>query len=124
MSTTSIWGYSSAGRAPALQAGGQGFESLYLHQRTKCVEKVGVVQEDLDENRPQKDIEKRIGEKANRAHEETIGKIIKIKVFLRSLGCKKKLQSSKQKTDLRFRTKFKLKRAQGECLGTGSRRRT
>ena len=25
------WGYSSAGRAPALQAGGQGFESLYLH---------------------------------------------------------------------------------------------
>ena len=24
-------GYSSAGRAPALQAGGQGFESLYLH---------------------------------------------------------------------------------------------
>ena len=26
-----IWGYSSVGRAPALQAGGQGFESLYLH---------------------------------------------------------------------------------------------
>ena len=26
------WGYSSVGRAPALQAGGQGFESLYLHQ--------------------------------------------------------------------------------------------
>jgi hypothetical protein len=25
------WGYSSAGRAPALQAGGQGFDSLYLH---------------------------------------------------------------------------------------------
>ena len=25
-------GYSSAGRAPALQAGGQGFESLYLHE--------------------------------------------------------------------------------------------
>ena len=28
---TEIWGYSSAGRAPALHAGGQGFESLYLH---------------------------------------------------------------------------------------------
>ena len=27
----SLWGYSSVGRAPALQAGGQGFESLYLH---------------------------------------------------------------------------------------------
>ena len=27
------WGYSSVGRAPALQAGGQGFESLYLHGR-------------------------------------------------------------------------------------------
>ena len=26
-----IWGCSSAGRAPALQAGGQGFESLHLH---------------------------------------------------------------------------------------------
>ena len=25
------WGYSSAGRAPALQAGGQEFEPLYLH---------------------------------------------------------------------------------------------
>ena len=25
------WGCSSAGRAPALQAGGQGFESLHLH---------------------------------------------------------------------------------------------
>ena len=26
------WGYSSVGRAPALQAGGQEFESPYLHQ--------------------------------------------------------------------------------------------
>ena len=26
------WGCSSVGRAPALQAGGQGFESLHLHQ--------------------------------------------------------------------------------------------
>ena len=28
-----LWGYSSVGRAPALQAGGQGFESLYLHSK-------------------------------------------------------------------------------------------
>ena len=28
----SIWGYSSAGRAPALQAGGQRFDPAYLHQ--------------------------------------------------------------------------------------------
>ena len=27
-----VWGFSSAGRAPALQAGGRGFESLKLHQ--------------------------------------------------------------------------------------------
>ena len=27
-----IWGFSSAGRAPALHAGGQEFESLNLHQ--------------------------------------------------------------------------------------------
>ena len=27
------WGYSSAGRAPALQAGGQRFDPAYLHHR-------------------------------------------------------------------------------------------
>jgi hypothetical protein len=27
-----VWGYSSVGRAPALQAGGHEFESHYLHQ--------------------------------------------------------------------------------------------
>ena len=30
-----LWGCSSAGRAPALQAGGQGFDSLHLHQPTR-----------------------------------------------------------------------------------------
>ena len=30
----SKWGCSSVGRAPALQAGGQEFESLHLHLRT------------------------------------------------------------------------------------------
>ena len=37
-----IRGYSSVGRAPALQAGGQGFESLYLHgsaETTGCLRK-------------------------------------------------------------------------------------
>ena len=32
-----IWGCSSAGRAPALQAGGHGFESHHLHQRRVAV---------------------------------------------------------------------------------------
>ena len=31
-----VWGYSSVGRAPALQAGGQEFESPYLHQVAFC----------------------------------------------------------------------------------------
>ena len=31
-SSEEAWGYSSAGRAPALQAGGHQFESDYLHQ--------------------------------------------------------------------------------------------
>ena len=31
--TAALWGYSSAGRAPALQAGCQGFEPPYLHHR-------------------------------------------------------------------------------------------
>ena len=33
--STEVRGCSSVGRAPALQAGGQGFESLHLHQRTE-----------------------------------------------------------------------------------------
>ena len=35
MDTHEIWGYSSAGRAPALQAGGQRFDPAYLHQERK-----------------------------------------------------------------------------------------
>ena len=31
------WGYSSVGRAPALQAGGHEFESRYLHLKLKRV---------------------------------------------------------------------------------------
>ena len=34
-----VWGFSSAGRAPALQAGGRGFESLKLHQTGDKLEK-------------------------------------------------------------------------------------
>ena len=34
-----VWGFSSAGRAPALQAGGRGFESLKLHQTGSKLEK-------------------------------------------------------------------------------------
>ena len=34
------WGCSSAGRAPALQAGGQEFESLHLHHTEKSVKKM------------------------------------------------------------------------------------
>ena len=34
--TTQLWGCSSAGRAPALQAGGHGFESHHLHHRDEC----------------------------------------------------------------------------------------
>ncbi len=30
-----MWGFSSAGRAPALQAGGHRFEPDYLHQKKK-----------------------------------------------------------------------------------------
>ena len=30
-----LWGYSSVGRAPALQAGGHEFESRYLHEVSK-----------------------------------------------------------------------------------------
>ena len=34
--STKIWGCSSAGRAPALQAGGQEFDSPHLHQSAKA----------------------------------------------------------------------------------------
>ena len=33
MAAGHLWGYSSVGRAPALQAGGREFESHYLHLR-------------------------------------------------------------------------------------------
>ena len=33
LETIPLWGCSSVGRAPALQAGGQGFESLHLHHQ-------------------------------------------------------------------------------------------
>ena len=39
-----IRGYSSAGRAPALQAGGQEFDSPHLHQGTKEDEQLDVSQ--------------------------------------------------------------------------------
>ena len=35
-----IWGCSSVGRAPALQAGGQGFESLHLHHQGEILEEM------------------------------------------------------------------------------------
>ena len=38
LSKEKIWGYSSAGRAPALQAGGLRFDPAYLHQQPKRVE--------------------------------------------------------------------------------------
>lgn len=42
------WGYSSAGRAPALHAGGQRFESAYLQAKEElsksiCEEQVGLL---------------------------------------------------------------------------------
>ncbi len=37
-----IWGRSSVGRAPALQAGGREFESLRLHFRAKSVREAGL----------------------------------------------------------------------------------
>ena len=36
-----IRGYSSAGRAPALQAGGQRFDPAYLHQRLEGNQRAG-----------------------------------------------------------------------------------
>ena len=34
-----IWGYSSAGRAPALQAGGLRFDPAYLHQKERIMKR-------------------------------------------------------------------------------------
>ena len=38
-----LWGYSSVGRAPALQAGGQEFESLYLHSDNEALAETQVL---------------------------------------------------------------------------------
>ena len=37
-----MWGYSSAGRAPALQAGGRRFDPDYLHHDRREWEKTGL----------------------------------------------------------------------------------
>ena len=37
-----VRGFSSAGRAPALQAGGQRFDPVYLHQQAEPAEKAKV----------------------------------------------------------------------------------
>ena len=38
MAARFLWGYSSVGRAPALQAGGHEFESRYLHSISSLIE--------------------------------------------------------------------------------------
>ena len=38
-----LWGCSSVGRAPALQAGGQEFESLHLHSSKDVTKKLPVM---------------------------------------------------------------------------------
>ena len=40
-SLANLWGCSSAGRAPALQAGGREFDSLHLHQTGNCRKGLG-----------------------------------------------------------------------------------
>ena len=42
-----LWGYSSVGRAPALQAGGQEFESPYLHWTAAAEKRTGAVRRTL-----------------------------------------------------------------------------
>ena len=41
-------GYSSAGRAPALQAGGQRFDPVYLHHGRKSSENIGLRSRNTD----------------------------------------------------------------------------
>ena len=40
-----LWGYSSVGRAPALQAGGHEFESRYLQSEVKASEEIKYILE-------------------------------------------------------------------------------
>ena len=43
LNAATIWGYSSAGRAPALQAGGQRFDPVYLHHRARVRTESGIM---------------------------------------------------------------------------------
>ena len=49
--TKPFWGCSSAGRAPALQAGGHGFEPHHLHQGTTMLCHRGMTWEPTQEKR-------------------------------------------------------------------------
>ena len=119
------WGYSSVGRAPALQAGGQEFESPYLHLiiqkalnyhqylENYTLKKI----EDIDCQKTIKDINftdlknlffrtrtKKYGYESNHA-------------FISQEPCRCIIANALEQ-------KVKRIRAQGGCLGTKSRRKT
>ena len=93
-----LWGCSSVGRAPALQAGGQEFESLHLHSRTLKTEYRRILKL------------------------EKTSEGINVKLIFSNKQCKHK--EPKKHTTLCMRALVKRIRAQGGCLGTKSRRKT
>ena len=67
-----VWGCSSVGRAPALQAGGHGFESHHLHQPASRPSPLGVVQRVIRSSFPM--VKKHTGGKMgkNQKHRVTV----------------------------------------------------
>ena len=101
--TSLIWGCSSAGRAPALQAGGQEFDPPHLHQRFRKTKSKSHKRHKNHENYKTK---RKVKSKISKKDE------IKKRQFTGHIS---------RKTNM---NKGQVNTASGECLGTKRRRRT
>ena len=107
----SLWGCSSVGRAPALQAGGQEFESLHLHWHGEpCMYLENRIQKTKTEKNLKQEIDIREAVKNSQKKEEP--KTGDVTLYIRAEGTRKKSPKPEP---------VKQERAQGGCLGTESR---
>ena len=116
-----IRGRSSVGRAPALQAGGQEFESLRLHRMRKS----SVIKKLYLENFIQRERLINSRKKKIKTSEKKQTKKYEIcEDNIRVLNRKDRQRKLSKKSCNAIQREVKQRRAQGGCLGTKSRRKT
>ena len=114
-----LWGRSSAGRAPALQAGGQEFESLRLHRRVRPAEEARTY---LENRIPEAQEENQRHQPAKAGEPAAVCRWGTRRLRLRLKN--RKNREGKACRHASRRAVAKLGRAQGGCLGAAGRRKT